>query len=206
MKVALHSNSKELLEYWNGVIVGDKISSSSDKILFGNLKQNKIDIVFLDVGADLEGAKFLVEEILKAYPNTKIFALSKMPKFEEGRELLAVGVNGYANARMLDIHFKDAIKTINSGNSWLYPEFISQMIKVVNKIAPIQEQNLDMKSVLTPKEQTVAKLILDGFSNNEIAQNQKITTRTVKAHTKSIYEKYGVNDRISFILAIKNQG
>jgi LuxR family maltose regulon positive regulatory protein len=51
------------------------------------------------------------------------------------------------------------------------------------------------KVLLTNKEKTVLKLLLEAYSNKEIAQKMGITLRTVKFHTSSIYCKLGVISR-----------
>lgn len=48
---------------------------------------------------------------------------------------------------------------------------------------------------LSSRELEVLRLIADGFANAEIAARLFLTTGTVKAHTRSIYSKLGVNSR-----------
>ena len=60
--------------------------------------------------------------------------------------------------------------------------------------------NLYNRSVLalklTEREMTVLKLIVDGKTNNEIADAMSISTHTAKAHVGSILEKLSVDDRV----------
>lgn len=48
---------------------------------------------------------------------------------------------------------------------------------------------------LTPRENEVARLVVDGWTNLEIADSLCISTSTVKSHIQKIYEKLGVNNR-----------
>ncbi|MCP5099107.1 MAG: protein kinase, partial [Chloroflexi bacterium] len=48
---------------------------------------------------------------------------------------------------------------------------------------------------LTPREMDVIKLIAEGLSNKEIAQNLSISPRTVNFHLDNIYSKIGINSR-----------
>lgn len=50
---------------------------------------------------------------------------------------------------------------------------------------------------LTAAEQNILKLIVNGLSNKEIAQNLEITENTVKTHVKNILSKLAVGDRTS---------
>lgn len=49
---------------------------------------------------------------------------------------------------------------------------------------------------LTDREREVAELVVKGASNGDIAQELKITPRTVKAHIAHIFEKFNVGNRV----------
>jgi DNA-binding NarL/FixJ family response regulator len=52
---------------------------------------------------------------------------------------------------------------------------------------------------LTPREQLVVSLVLQGCSNKEIAHNCAITIQTVKDHLKNVYRKSGTHTRTALI-------
>lgn len=56
---------------------------------------------------------------------------------------------------------------------------------------------------LTKAENEIARLILRGYTNEQIAKKQFITVSTVKKHVASILEKSKSNSRIEFICKIK---
>jgi len=64
------------------------------------------------------------------------------------------------------------------------------------------ESNTDL-SELTDRELEVAKLVADGNTNAEIAEQMNITVRTVKAHMTSIFTKTNLRDRVALALALK---
>lgn len=53
---------------------------------------------------------------------------------------------------------------------------------------------------LTRKESTIAKLISKGLNNKQIAKNQNISEKTVKAHLTSIYRKLNLKNRFELML------
>jgi Response regulator containing a CheY-like receiver domain and an HTH DNA-binding domain len=57
-------------------------------------------------------------------------------------------------------------------------------------------------SKLTRKEARVAKLIVEGFSNREIAKELAITERTVKGHLNNIYKKLGLKSRYQLMVVV----
>jgi DNA-binding NarL/FixJ family response regulator len=50
--------------------------------------------------------------------------------------------------------------------------------------------------LLTDREREVAELLVKGASNGDIAQELKITPRTVKAHISHMFEKFNVGNRV----------
>lgn len=53
-----------------------------------------------------------------------------------------------------------------------------------------------MKNILTEREQSVLIYVAQGFINSEIAEKLHISVHTVKAHLESIYDKFGVKNRV----------
>lgn len=139
-------------------------------------------------------------EIVKSNPKCKILALSDIPAFAEGKRLMQIGVKGYGNSRLAAVHMIQAVEYLSSGNLWVYPEFIQQMIK--DTIKPSEEPSVDL-SPLTKREKEIAYLIAQGLSNRDIAESINISERTVKAHLSSVYDKLNLNDRLSLALLFK---
>lgn len=150
-------------------------------------------VVFLNIELDSP----MLNEIIDL--NTSIIILDSNPSFEKGVKLLSLGVKAYANILVNDIHLKDVINTVKAGNIWLYPEFINYL--ALNLNTNNKTINIDKEfEVLTQKEKEVAFLVLKKISYLDISKQLNISIRTVKAHTKSIYEKFNVINRLAFIL------
>lgn len=56
---------------------------------------------------------------------------------------------------------------------------------------------------ITYRENEVLKLVIQGFSNKEIAEKLFITHHTVKAHLSQIYKKFGVTNRTAAAVKAK---
>ncbi|SEU23530.1 LuxR C-terminal-related transcriptional regulator [Paenibacillus sp. NFR01] len=52
---------------------------------------------------------------------------------------------------------------------------------------------------LTPREEEILRLVVQGFNNSEISEKLFISSHTVKNHITKIYEKLGVNSRAQAI-------
>lgn len=49
------------------------------------------------------------------------------------------------------------------------------------------------------RELEVLKLIVEGYSNREIAQELNLSHNTIKTHVRSLLNKFGVNRRIQLV-------
>ncbi|MCR4942033.1 MAG: response regulator transcription factor [Campylobacter sp.] len=207
MKIVLFTRNISLKTLWGNYNLDSKvvIVDNEDK-LFDTLNKEKINKVILGVDVDAPDAGIInfIDEITAEFSGIKILALANEPKFTQGRALLSHGIRGYANSHEQEVHLKDAVKTIDKGNVWLYPDFIQVMIGELSAGVVVDTASKEAFEHLSTREKEVANFIAKGMSNKQISELSGITVRTVKAHTASIYEKMGVKDRLGLVLAMKN--
>ncbi|MBF2057174.1 MAG: response regulator transcription factor [Cyanobacterium sp. T60_A2020_053] len=62
---------------------------------------------------------------------------------------------------------------------------------------PVNDDNLDIK--LTPREIEVLHLLMDGFSNNKIAENLYLSPKTVEKYVANLLKKTGAENRTELV-------
>ncbi|MBT3274551.1 MAG: helix-turn-helix transcriptional regulator, partial [Spirochaetales bacterium] len=66
------------------------------------------------------------------------------------------------------------------------------------------EEDIFFKTAhLSEREEEVARLLIQGKTNKDIAEQLFVSVNTIKSHIKKIYSKLGVNNRIQLIHLIK---
>lgn len=135
-------------------------------------------------------------------PNNCI-VLEKSPAITTGKQLIFQGVKAYGNSRMLEQHYTQMSQTVINKDTWTYPELTLALVKSTNNIVLNDDAKTLIQDRLTDKEKEVIYLVLEGLSNDAIAKKLDITTRTIKAHITSIFNKLHVNDRMSLVLLLK---
>jgi len=129
------------------------------------------------------------------------FVLRSRPDIKDGEKLLVYGIKGYGNANMSDQVFIQAVDLIANGNIWLYPELLNHLVKKVNALNNLNEENEILKT-LTQREKEVALLTAKGMSNHAIAGELQISESTVKLHISSIFSKLNIKSRVALALLV----
>ncbi|MDD5212215.1 MAG: LuxR C-terminal-related transcriptional regulator [Sulfuricurvum sp.] len=189
------SDEDELLQYWKAAL------HTCKPLSFRTLSELPLEneaVVFISDTLLLN----FPYEVIGLHANIRMMILSRVPDFEQAQRFLAHGAMGYGNAMMHEHHLHSAYKTLEDGNVWLYPDFITQLIAQVRDHNIHKEISLHRLDVLTPREREVALLLNKGKSHLEVSEEMGITVRTVKAHSASIYEKLFVKDRLALSLLL----
>lgn len=132
-----------------------------------------------------------------------VIVLEKTPEILTGKMLISHGIKAYGNARMLTHHYNQMIQTVIDKKIWTYPELTAYLAKKKNSSKLNDHSVALINNKLSIKESEVIYLILNGLTNDAIANKMNITSRTVKAHVSSIFKKLHINDRLSLVLLLK---
>lgn len=194
------SADTNILEEWQSRVQIGSVSCDTLTDVLSWYEKDTTSIVVCDYDSVAHDINKLIASN-QLFTNTVI--LERVPEISVGKMLLSHNVKAYGNSRMLKIHFAQLIDAVQNGSTWTYPELTAALVKRGNRIAISDDGRNMIINRLTPKEQEVLFEILDGLTNDAIANKLHITTRTVKAHISSIFEKLHVSDRVSLILLLK---
>ncbi len=159
------------------------------------------NIILLDVRMpDMDGISVL-KEFRKKYPETKIIMLTTFQDAEKARQAMKEGASGYLLKNMSVNDLIDKIRTIYKGNVVLSAPVAEKMFQEPEHPVEWGEKGLEPSylSALSRREAEVYKLLIQGYSNSEIAEKLFIARQTVKNHIYSIYSKIGSHDRFKII-------
>jgi len=196
MQITLYSDDVTLLLHWEKALEGESYKLIYD---FQSLKELKDSIIILNDSSFEEDYQSFFN-VMKSN-NCRVLVLDRIPELNKAKKLLKYGAFGYGNALMRAHFILAAISAIKEGMIWLYPELTSQLIL---EIPDQQSKNSsELLEKLTAREKEVAELLKNGLIYNEIAQQLNISSRTVKAHAHSIYNKLDIKDRLELVLLLK---
>lgn len=168
----------------------------------------KPDIVLMDIGLPQEDGIQATKQIKDKLPDTKVIVLTSHDNDEDIFAALGAGADGYCLKEVPSSRLSLAIQTVADGAAWLDPGIASRVLRACT-VGTSGQDNARMgnlNSALSKRELEVLKLVVEGLSNQEIAERLQLSIETVKTHMRHIMEKLAVTDRTQAAVKAMRQG
>jgi DNA-binding NarL/FixJ family response regulator len=182
------------------------------------LESSSPDVAIVDIGLpDMDGVEltrrfrqFQHEAEDSTRPITKVLILTLQDNEDTVLAAFAAGADSYCMKDVSLDSLADALRVTNEGNSWIDPAIARIVLSqarhaspdndAINKTVAIGAADPEYSQMLeayplTERELEVLQLIVDGFSNADIAEKLYITVGTVKTHVRNILNKLCADDR-----------
>ncbi|MCO6450629.1 MAG: response regulator transcription factor [Caldilineales bacterium] len=155
------------------------------------------DVVLMDLRMPVLDGVGAIQQIGQRNISTHILVLTTYDSDSDIVPAIEAGATGYL---LKDAPREDLFRAIRAaarGESFLAPAVASRLMGKMR--APAEEQ-------LSAREIEVLDAVSKGQSNREIGKNLHISEATVKTHLIHIYDKLGVSDRTSAVMAALERG
>jgi len=160
-----------------------------------SLARGAPDVLLIDLGLpDVSGIE-IIRETAKRYPDTDIMVVTVFGDEEHVLASIEGGATGYVLKDSLPDEFINLIKQLRAGGSPISPVIARQLLKRLRSPAAETQGAGHHSAELSARESEILSLIAKGFSFAEIGQLLTISTHTVTAHVKNIYQKLAVHSR-----------
>lgn len=131
-------------------------------------------------------------------PDVGIVSLKRRVDEHQLRAALDAGADACCLATTPAARLRKAIKVVADGATWLDAEIAHALF---HHNATSGETGDLHPPHLSPRERDILRLIVEGYSNDEIAISLQRSNPTVRTHLAHLYKKLGVNDRVSAAVA-----
>lgn len=150
------------------------------------------DVVLMDlIMPEMDGVE-ATRQVKNISPRTKVVVLTSYHDDEHIFPAMEAGATSYILKDVDMEELAEAIRKAARGEVTLHPRIAARILQELNagrgeEVNPFTE--------LTKREMEVLKLIANGLSNSEIADQLVISEHTVKGHVSNIFSKLHLADR-----------
>jgi DNA-binding NarL/FixJ family response regulator len=155
------------------------------------IKYDLPDVVLSDIGlpgmSGIEGIRILK----KQYPDLIILVLTVYDDDEKIFDALCAGASGYLLKQTEPDKLLKSVREAVAGGAPMSPEVAARVIKLFREVRPPERVEYD----LTPYEQRLLKLLVEGYNYVTASEELKISYNTIKFHFRNIYAKLQVHSQ-----------
>ena len=163
------------------------------------------DVAILDVTMPRSGGLDAIKEIVTRSRSVRVLLLTMHEEPAYLRTALSAGAAGYVLKKSVDADLLSAIRAVYKGRTYVDSELAEILVR--DAFGKKEDGNGSVvDSVLSDRELQVLKLVAEGFSSREIAEQIYISTKTVETYRARFAEKLGLKSRAQIVRYALNLG
>ena len=152
------------------------------------------DVVLMDISMPVMNGLEATVEVRRNFPNVRILVLSQYESKEYVLPLLRAGAAGYIAKRARASELVDAIRAVYYEGAFLQPNIARAVVEGVT-----DGPHAEAQPILTEREKQVVRLVADGLSSREIADELGLSVKTVDTHRANIMEKLHIHSSVELV-------
>lgn len=160
-----------------------------------------LDLVLLDYHLpDMSGLDAL-DICRREHPELPIVMLSGTVTPQLMRQVVARGAAGFISKSAINDDFLCVVQQVLEGDVYMPPEMLPMA-----GVDSLELQGDPALPPLTPRQEEVLALMLEGRSNKYISQTLQLSEETTKNHVSGVLRAFGVRTRVQAVLAAERHG
>lgn len=160
------------------------------------------DMLVTDVAFPDDAGVDAIRTVVESYPETKVVVLTGSDEPELVREALDIGVAGYTRKDQSIQAIGDVLQRVDRGRLTVDAALLRHLAA---RPSPARTSPSALFSSLTPREQRVLRLLVDGRNTADIVTRLRISDSTARTHVQSILSKLGVHSRLQAVALLHSE-
>ena len=162
----------------------------------------KPDVVLLDMMMPRKDGLGAIQDIMQEDPNAHILVLTSFAEDDKVFPAIKAGALGYLLKDSSPQELLAAIRNVYQGEASLHPTIARKLMRELNQPASLPPTT----DPLTEREVEVLRLVAQGLSNDDIANQLVVSERTVRTHVSHILDKLHLANRTQMALYAVREG
>lgn len=160
------------------------------------------DVIIMDLLMPVKDGLTAILEIRKMHPTARILVLTSFADDDKVFAAIKAGAMGFLLKDSEPKQLLEGIRIVYRGESMLHPTIARKLVQDIQRPPKLPPT----KKPLTPRELEVLRLLAQGLSNREIANQLTVSIRTVTTHVRNILDKLHLENRTQAALYAYQQG
>jgi DNA-binding NarL/FixJ family response regulator len=153
-----------------------------------------IHLAVLDVSMPRMTGLQAAQELARRKPDLRVLMLSMHDNEQYFFEALKAGASGYVLKTVANRDLIEACRATMRGEPFLYPAAVRALVR--DYLDRASHGEATPEDPLSPRELEIVKLIAEGSTSEEIADELFISKKTVDRHRANMLEKLGMRNRV----------
>ena len=183
-----------------GIIVVDEAATAEAAI--HKARYLRPDVILVDLQLPDKPGIRVIEEIMAENPRARILVLSAFSDDLRVTAAFQAGALGYVLKTQASDELVQAVQTAHRGLSALHPSIATKLIRQLKRP---QEVEIEEFALSEPEERVLVE-VARGLSNQEIAEELRLSLSTVRTHVSKILSKLHLENRTQAALYALRKG
>lgn len=153
------------------------------------------DVVLMDVRMPVMDGRAATRAIRQQFPEVTVLVLSTFDDDQYISDSIRAGAKGYLLKDMPVDELVQAIRMAHRGYTQIAPGLMEKLMANSTESQVVSDSGVPDLTFLTPRERDVLRLIGNGSTNREIAEQLFISEGTVKTHVTHLFERLNLRNR-----------
>ena len=178
-------------------------SGTADELL-DMVERTDPDVVLLDARLPgISGAE-ACRRLTASHPNIPVLIISTYSDQQLVEECIQAGAKGYVVKDIERFSLRDSIRAVHGGAGAVSPAIAAAVLDRL-RVTPIATEPTPSMP-LSETQLGIVRLIAQGFTNREIAEQLHLSENTIKSHIQEIFRKLDVSNRVAAALRASEAG
>lgn len=170
-------------------------------------RKEEFDLVLMDINMPVINGVEATREIRRLHPDLRIIMVSMIENPASVTQSLKAGADAYVLKNTGTEDLLEAFRTVMRGKIYISPQ-LAHFFKEDGSDGNGSKGDYIKfsESRITPREQQILKLIVEGYTDQQIAATLFLSDKTVSTHRKNMLAKLKLNNTASLVkFAIDNK-
>jgi DNA-binding NarL/FixJ family response regulator len=159
----------------------------------------KPDVALVDLSLKTSSGLELVKDLVIQHPTVRVVVLSMYDELIYAERVVRAGASGYVMKRETNNNLLAAIRRVTAGGVFLSDRVMTVIAEKMG--APKRLRSASIVDQLSDRELEVFRLMGRGRSTSQIAEEMRISIKTVQAYHARMKEKLGLKSATELLRA-----